>query len=186
MFPRRLLSNDVGVIDANRSDDASNTPRNEGGVLANLPRTRPQRLSPRRTAARQAAGAANGAGRPRRSAGSAGEAAGKPGGPATRPNGRTAERPTAKTSTKPPAKATAKPAPKRRRAGTGKRSAPPQDAAPRQGFECDGETASGAVQPPGGAEFVATAAEIVGEFAKAGLSTGERLLKDVISRLPLS
>ena len=58
--------------------------------------------------------------------------------------------------------------------------------APRQGFECDGETSGGSVQPPGGAEFVATAAEIVGELAKAGLSTGERLFRDVLSRLPLS
>jgi len=41
------------------------------------------------------------------------------------------------------------------------------------------------VQPPGAAELVASAAEIVGELAKAGLSTGERLLKDVFSRLPL-
>jgi hypothetical protein len=42
------------------------------------------------------------------------------------------------------------------------------------------------VQPPGAAELVVSAAEIVGELAKAGLSTGERLLKDVFSRLPLS
>jgi hypothetical protein len=42
------------------------------------------------------------------------------------------------------------------------------------------------VQPPGGAELLASAAEIVGELTKAGLSTGERLLKDVFSRLPLS
>jgi hypothetical protein len=41
------------------------------------------------------------------------------------------------------------------------------------------------VQPPGAAELVTSAAEIVGELAKAGLSTGERLLKDVFSRLPL-
>jgi hypothetical protein len=39
------------------------------------------------------------------------------------------------------------------------------------------------VQPPGGAELVTVAAEIVGELAKAGLSTGERLLKDVFARL---
>ncbi len=51
--------------------------------------------------------------------------------------------------------------------------------APRQGFECEGERASGTVHPPGGAELVASAAEIVGELAKAGLSTGERLLKDL-------
>jgi hypothetical protein len=57
---------------------------------------------------------------------------------------------------------------------------------PRQGFECEGERASGPVQPPGGTELVASAAEIIGELAKAGLSTGERVLKDVLSRLPLS
>jgi len=45
---------------------------------------------------------------------------------------------------------------------------------------------SGSVQPPGSAEFIASAAEIVGELAKAGLSTGERLLKDVLARLPHS
>ena len=44
---------------------------------------------------------------------------------------------------------------------------------------------AGSVQPPGGAELVASAAEIVGELAKAGLSAGERLLKDACSRLPL-
>jgi hypothetical protein len=33
---------------------------------------------------------------------------------------------------------------------------------------------------------VLSAAEIVGELAKAGLSRSERLLKDVLSHLPLS
>jgi len=56
---------------------------------------------------------------------------------------------------------------------------------PRQGFASDGERVSGPVQPPGGAELIATAAEIVSELAKAGVSTGERLIKDVVSRLPL-
>jgi len=58
-------------------------------------------------------------------------------------------------------------------------------AVPRQGFASDGERVSGPVQPPGGAELIATAAEIVSELAKAGVSTGERLIKDVVSRLPL-
>lgn len=58
-------------------------------------------------------------------------------------------------------------------------------AAPRQGFESEGETTAASVQPPGGVELVASAAELVGELAKAGVSTGERLLKDVLSRLPL-
>jgi hypothetical protein len=39
------------------------------------------------------------------------------------------------------------------------------------------------VQPPGGAELVASATEILGELAKSGLSTGERLVKDLLSRL---
>jgi hypothetical protein len=55
---------------------------------------------------------------------------------------------------------------------------------PRQGFECE-DRASGAVHPPGGGELIASAAELVGELAKAGLSTGERVLKDVFSLLPL-
>jgi len=41
----------------------------------------------------------------------------------------------------------------------------------------------GSIQPPGGAELVASAFEIVGDIAKSGLSTGERVLKDLFSRL---
>jgi hypothetical protein len=75
----------------------------------------------------------------------------------------------------------------RRSADTGPRaSVPRRDAAPKQGFEADSETMSGSVQPPGSAELVASAVEMVGELAKVGLSTGERLLRDVLSRLPRS
>jgi hypothetical protein len=74
----------------------------------------------------------------------------------------------------------------RRQTSAPRRRIASQDPAPRQGYECDGDAASGPVQPPGAAELVASAVEIVGELAKAGLSTGERLLKDVVSRLPLS
>lgn len=59
------------------------------------------------------------------------------------------------------------------------------ESVPRQGFESDMDRASGPVQPPGGAELVATAAEIMSELAKAGVSTGERLLKDILGHLPL-
>ena len=45
------LSNHVGVADLNASDGAARS--NEQGVLANLPRTRPQRATPRRAAARE-------------------------------------------------------------------------------------------------------------------------------------
>jgi hypothetical protein len=54
---------------------------------------------------------------------------------------------------------------------------------PRQGFAAEEEGLTGAVQPPGGAELVASATEIIGELAKSGLSTGERLVKDLLSRL---
>jgi len=39
------------------------------------------------------------------------------------------------------------------------------------------------VQPPGSTELLASAVEIVGDLAKSGLATGERVLKDVFSRL---
>jgi hypothetical protein len=42
------------------------------------------------------------------------------------------------------------------------------------------------VRAPGGTELATSAIEIFGELAKAGLSTGERLLRDVLGRLPLS
>jgi hypothetical protein len=128
------------------------------GVLSQLPRTRPQRSSPRRAAARKATAAA-----------AAAKAA-----PAST-NGRPPARPGKA------AGATAKRAVKR----TAKPSAVAEPA-PRQGFESEAERTSGSVHPPGGAELVASAAEIVGELAKAGIATGERLLKDVFSRLPLA
>ncbi len=56
-------------------------------------------------------------------------------------------------------------------------------AGPRQGFESEADRVSGPVAPPGGAELLATAAEVVSEIAKAGIATGERLLRDVLSRL---
>jgi len=169
------------VIDADTSDDARRAPQNDGGVLSNLPRTRPQRSSARRAAARSGAGVANGAGKSR------------PGRDSSDAPG--AER-AGKTAAGGAGKSRARASGKASRSGTGgvkrhpsasaRKAKPPKDAAPRQGFEGDGETASGSVQPPGGAELVATAAEIVGELAKAGLSTGERLIKDFVSRLPLS
>lgn len=55
-----------------------------------------------------------------------------------------------------------------------------------QGFESESDHARGSVHPPTGAELVSSATEILGELAKAGLSSGERIFRDVLSRLPLS
>ena len=157
--------------------DGENGSGDGQGVLANLPRTRPQRSTPRRTAARDAA---------RGSAGT--KAAPRPvtsGDPA-----KASARASAQATPKPrKAKATRAGAAKPRAGGTSRRAAPRRpagEAVPRQGFESEGDRVSGPVQPPGGAEFLATAAEIVSELAKAGLSTGERLFRDAFSRLPLS
>ncbi len=55
---------------------------------------------------------------------------------------------------------------------------------PKQGFEAEPDSLRGSVAPPGGAELVASAAELAGELAKAGVNTGVRVLKDFLSRLP--
>ena len=152
-----------------KGNSRSTTPQRDREVLVNLPHTRPQRSSPRRVAARKAAA---GAGTERRT----------PGRPATRSRigGGTAQTGAQRAATARAASAKPKSAPKR---ATGPRRG---DAAPRQGFESEGESMHGSIQPPGGAELVASAAEIVGELAKVGLSAGERLLKDAFSRLPRS
>jgi hypothetical protein len=193
-----MMSAVSGPTDGNGKQEGA---ENGAGVLANLPRTRPQRASARRTAARRGAGTQQ-APRPAKAGGTKKtskkvKAAESNGRAATSP--KTAAKPKAKTGTK--ATATAK-----RSASAGTRArrpaaVPPQAApkktpgprrttrppvaepVPRQGFESEEERATGAVQPPGGTELVSTAAEILGELTKAGISGGERLLRDVLSRL---
>jgi hypothetical protein len=199
--PAATLSNDVHMPDTDANGSATKTPRSEGGVLANLPRKRPQRSSARRAAARGASAEPTRARKPTRTK-AAKPTASKRSSVArakSQPKPAATEKRQVEAVTESSASAATKapPAPRpssavrAKRARAAKRTAPPrakaslQEPAPRQGFECEGET-DGAVAPPGGAELVSAAAEIVGELAKAGLSTGERLLKDVFSRLPLS
>jgi hypothetical protein len=144
----------------------------ERGVLANLPRSRPQRDSPRRAAARRRARAAAAAQRAgvEQSADSNAHAS-----PAAQ---RRPPRPAAKRAAPRPAAQSRTP----RAQARGR----PQEAAPRQGFESDGEEMRRSVHPPGGAELIVSAAEIVTDLAKAGLSRSERLVRDIFSRFPLS
>jgi hypothetical protein len=168
------------------------------GILSQLPRTRPQRSSRHREAARNGsvAGAASTAtpsaadgaapAGQKTSARTAKKAAPRSRSKAARPSAKrgadgSSGAAGASASTKAPSRGSSA----KRRPRTPGPSSGAAPTAPRQGFESEGERASGSVHPPGGAELVASAAEIVGEFAKAGLSTGERLLKDVLSRLPL-
>jgi hypothetical protein len=139
---------------------ASQNSSNDHGVLANLPRTRPQRSTPRRAAARGAGS--------KRAGGSARAAA----------------------NSSPRKRARSEPTATPKRALTNARAAPVAVAgskrAPVQGYESDSEATSGSVQPPGAIDLLASAAELVGELAKSGLSRSERLIKDIASRLPLS
>jgi Ca-activated chloride channel family protein len=212
------------MTDADVDDGATTQQNGEGGVLANLPRTRPQRSSARRAAARSGMnGGANGTARspatprsadaPRKlaSTAQAGRSTGAAQGrtsrqqpskaigaqpkrsrPAkTRDSAASAQAKSA-AAAPPPAKPRPSNAVRTQRARAAKRPTapprplPPQEPAPRQGYECEGERPDSPVQPPGGPELVASAAEIFSELTKAGLSAGERLLKDVFSRLSSS
>ena len=57
--------------------------------------------------------------------------------------------------------------------------------APRQGFETEDDGSRGPIQPPGPADLVVSAAEMVGDLAKGGFSVSERFVRDVLSRIPL-
>jgi hypothetical protein len=153
------VSHDVRVSEQSKDSGRAKGSNSETGVLANLPRTRPQRSSVRRAAARDAAQSSTTAGPTK------------------------AEPERTKTATTKPTKA--KPA--KTRSSKAKRTAGRtglEEIVPRQGFESDGEIASGSVQPPGAAELVSSAAELAGELAKAGVTGGARLLKDLFARLP--
>jgi hypothetical protein len=122
------------------------------GVLAGLPRTRPQRLSARRVAARA----------------------------------RTPRETTARAVPRKAATGAARAAKKPRKAPKSSlRAASGREPAPRQGFEAEpDDSLDGPVAPPGGAELVASAAELAGELAKTGVGAGVRLVRDLLSRLP--
>lgn len=177
------------MSDGMESPTPPNSDGDGSGVLGNLPRTRPQRSSPRRAAARRSAARKTGAATPpARSAdgdGAPSSAAPAVSDPAAGET-RTARNPAARRETG--RRASANRAGKRTGVGPrrSKRSTPSLDTVPAQGYESEDDAATGAVRPPGGAELVLSAAEIVGELAKAGLSRSERVLKDVLSRLPLS
>jgi hypothetical protein len=160
------------------------------GVLSNLPRARPQRATERRVAARKSSAkrtkpAGRGAARERARASTAdappADAAAVPASAEERSAGARAAAPGAKRARR--TQSASKP---RSRTGSARTRKPAHEPAPRQGFESEGERVTGPVQPPGGAEILASAAEIVGELAKAGLSAGERVLRDVLGRLPLT
>jgi hypothetical protein len=154
------------VSGPNESNGRVERPAEGEGVLANLPRTRPQRATARRAAARRG--------------GEAELALQTTMAPAERPP----RAPRSDGATPTPANARAKAVKAAKRTPAARGSVRAVEPVPRQGFESEGERASGPVAPPGGIELLASAAELLGELAKAGVSNGERLLRDVFSHLP--
>jgi hypothetical protein len=155
----------------------------EGGILASLPRARPQRVSARRAAARTSTTTKKGT------------AAAK-----TVTTTKGARTPTAKKriAKKGPAMAeavavkkptTRKPVTAGKAASTKRRKAQPiakpaEPPAPKQGYEPEEELELGkSVSPPSGGELVESVADILGELANSGLTAGGRLLKDAFSLL---
>jgi hypothetical protein len=134
----------------------------DGGILAALPRTRPQRSSPRRASAQ-----AQDAKRPARPSGS-----------------KRRSQTTKETGAKP--ERTTKPQSATRKATTTK-ALPPrrrEPPAPKQGYESQEESKLGAtVHPPSGTELVESIATIFAELAGTGLKAGGRVLKDALSPL---
>jgi hypothetical protein len=198
---------------ADESEPQTSPAADAAGVLAKLPRTRPQRSTPRRAQARATRSASelrstaselapepvpaveatsNGL-VPENGNAPAIEASAPAAKPSPRKRAPRARSSASKGTRSSTSKGAHSPKAHSPKAKAGTRSAratsvrPRATAAapaPRQGYECEGERSGRTIQPPGGAELVASAAEIVGELAKAGLSAGERALKDVFSRLP--
>ncbi len=149
------------------------------GVLAELPRARPQRATARRASARKAAAHPTVSKRrsakadrriasadvDARSAAAAGPTI-LAGLPRVRPQHTSPRRAAARAA---------------RSRGSAR---PSEQPVPRQGFESDPGRMNGPVQPPGGAELAVSLGELAGELAKVGVTTGARLLKDILSRLP--
>jgi hypothetical protein len=163
----------------------------EGGVLAALPRARPQRASARRAAARAGTTKTNPAAKTDLGAKTSPTARARPAtktspaaktGPAAKKSPATKTKPVRTRTVKRPA-AIEKPVSTRKRVA--KPSAKPAEPpVPKQGYEPEDELELGkTVQPPSGVELAEWVADIVGELASSSLAAGGRLLKDAFSLL---
>jgi len=162
--------------------------RDSAGVLANLPRTRPQRSSARRAAARDNASG----GRARHTAGDPAERP-KPQAAASRAEARPGAKAGKSTRKRTAGAASAGTGARKAAAGTAGKQARAQSAraragaaanrAPRQGFESEADSTSGPVTPPGGVELLTAATELLADVAKSGLSRGASALQEIMGRL---
>jgi hypothetical protein len=145
----------------------------DDGVLGALPRTRPQRASPRRAAAQAKRGKA--------------QQAAEPDVPKTASSPATPTRPKTAQPKGKPAKGQTRSKAASGRGTTSRRATPrppARPAAPKQGYEPEEELELGrSVRPPGAAELVESVADIFLELASASLKSGGRALKEALSPL---
>ncbi|HTC59087.1 MAG TPA: hypothetical protein VK691_03105 [Solirubrobacteraceae bacterium] len=153
----------------------------EGGILAALPRARPQRASARRVAARTSTAAKKGtAASTATKAKSTRTAVTKK--HVARESPAVAEPAAVKKTTA--RKPVAKKAASTKRRVTKPIAKPAEAPTPKQGYEPEEELELGkSVNPPSGVELVESVADIIGELANSGLTAGGRLLKDAFSLL---
>jgi cell pole-organizing protein PopZ len=185
----------VEMSDASQDNGSDSDSGHEGGILAALPRARPQRASPRRAAARNAVGAraiaaTDGRLKPTKSQTKPTKATVSSRGTDAKSSAKTGTKPAAKKpqkpprTQKPPAKTSRPSRPVSLRTKTTRPQSHNEPRAPKQGYEPEDEVELGVtVNPPSGAELVESVADIVGELAGAGLTAGGRLLKDAFSLL---
>lgn len=173
-------------------EQANDAKGQQGGVLAALPRTRPQRTSARRAAARARVQSETATAAPGK------RAAAKP---ATKAKANARKKPAKQTTvkqTRTKQTGTERKSPKTQAARDGARArggarpvrpsrsrqGPPQaeQMAPKQGYEPEEEIELGnTVHPPSGGELIESLADIFGELASAGAGAGGRLLRDALS-----
>lgn len=198
------VRDDCETLSTRETDNSKNRPENpiDGGVLAALPRTRPQRTSPRRAAARARTGKAEPKSDPKTdssmSAQSAPKTTASPKPARKAAATRTTPRKTASThavprkatptqsarKTAPTTPATRKATPSKAKTKIVSAKKPAEPPAPKQGYEPEEEVELGkTVNPPSGVELVESVADIFGELANSSLAAGGRILKDAFSLL---
>lgn len=155
----------------------------EGGILAALPRARPQRASARRAAARTSTAAQKGTAAAKTATATKTKSV-----RTTRTKKHVAGESPAVTEPMATKKPTVrKPVAAKKPTSTKRRTAKPiakpaEPPAPKQGYEPEEELELGkSVNPPSGVELVESVADIIGELANSGLAAGGRLLKDAFS-----
>ncbi|HEX3392287.1 MAG TPA: hypothetical protein VHS55_06965 [Solirubrobacteraceae bacterium] len=161
-----------------KPEQANDPEASRGGVLAALPRTRPQRTSARREAARARAQSETTSTAPARKQDE--PKTGAKAKPKTRASAKAKRTPKTKPAAKP--KATAAKKPVKRPSAKLRAPAKQDERAPKQGYEPEEELELGnTVHPPSGGELIESIADIFGELAGLGANAPGRLLKDALS-----